>query len=110
MERNSKARPKSKQTKRKGDTCDGTHALYEGGESTLNAFKSGLIPFKSAQGRWPKILTPKQMFEKLPIAYAEVQAGNIFEHFLYEIRQTIFSLYWTKKNTKKVYNNIMNSI
>ena len=57
----------------------------------------------------PKKL-PKQMFEKLPIAYAEVQAGNIFEHFLYEIRQTIFSLYWTKKNTKKVYNNIMNSI
>ena len=57
-----------------------------------------------------KILTPKQILHRLPIALAQVKAGNTSENFLTEIRQTIYSLCGAKEITKKVYNNIMNSI
>ena len=57
-----------------------------------------------------KILTPKQILHRLPIALAQVKAGNTSENFLTEIRQTIYSLCGAKEIAKKVYNNIMNSI
>ena len=57
-----------------------------------------------------KILTPKQMLQRLPTALAQVKAGNTSEKLLNEIRQIIYCLYRTKKVTKKVHNNIMNSI
>ena len=57
-----------------------------------------------------KILTPKQMLQRLPIALAQVKAGNTSENLLNEIRQIIYSLYGAKRITKKVYNNTMNSI
>ena len=50
------------------------------------------------------------MIERLPIALAQVTAGNTSENVLNEIRQIIYSLYQAKEITKKVYNNIMNSI
>ena len=50
------------------------------------------------------------MFQILPIALAQVKAGNTSENFLNEISQIIYSLYRAKKITKKFYNNIMNSI
>ena len=34
-----------------------------------------------------KILTPKQMLQRLPIALAQVKAGNTSENLLNEIRQ-----------------------
>ena len=40
-----------------------------------------------------KILTPKQMLQILPIALAQVQAGNTSENLLNEIRQILYSLY-----------------
>ena len=36
-----------------------------------------------------KILTPKQMLQRLPIALAQVETGNTFEHLLNEIRQIL---------------------
>ena len=57
-----------------------------------------------------KILTPKQMLQILPIAFAQVKAGNKSENLLNEIRQTAYSLNRAKEITNKVYNNIMNSI
>ena len=57
-----------------------------------------------------KILTPKQMLERLPIALAQVKAGNNSESLLNQIRQTVYSLYQSKQITKKVYNNIIWSI
>ena len=57
-----------------------------------------------------KILSPKQMLQRLPIALAQVTAGNTSEKVLNEIRKVIYSLYREKEITKKVYNNIMNSI
>ena len=66
--------------------------------------------YKAKHGKGLKILTPKQMLQRLPIALAQVKAGNTSENLLNEIRQIIYSLYRAKEITKKVYNNIMNSI
>ena len=55
-----------------------------------------------------KILTPKQILQRLPVSLAQLKAGNISENLLNEIRQIIYSLYQNKEITKKVYNNIMN--
>ena len=57
-----------------------------------------------------KILTPKQMLQRLPIALAQVKAGNNSESLLNEIRQIVYSLYQSEQITKKVYNNIIKSI
>ena len=61
-------------------------------------------------GKGPKILTPTQMFQRLPIALAQIKAGNTSEKLLNQIGQIIYLLYREKQITKKVYNNIMNSI
>ena len=66
--------------------------------------------YKAKHGRGLKILTPKQMFQRLPIALAQVKAGNNSESLLNEIRQIVYSLYQSKEITKKVYNNIIKSI
>ena len=50
------------------------------------------------------------MLQRLPIALAQVKAGNTPENLLNEIRQIIYSLYLAKEITKTVYNDIMNSI
>ena len=50
------------------------------------------------------------MLQRLPIAIAHVKAGKTSENFLNEIRQIIYSWYRAKEITKKLYNNIMNSI
>ena len=57
-----------------------------------------------------KILSSKQMLQRLPIALSQVKLGNTSENVLNEIRQVIYSLYREKEITKKVYNNIINSI
>ena len=50
------------------------------------------------------------MLQRLPIALAQVKAGNISEYLLNETSQILYSLYQGKEITKKVYNNIMKSI
>ena len=57
-----------------------------------------------------KILTPKQLLQRLPIALAKVRAGNNSESLLIKIRQIVYSLYQSKQITKKVYINIIKSI
>ena len=57
-----------------------------------------------------KILTPKQMLQRLPVALVQVKAGNTSENLLNEIRKIIYSLYRAKEITEKVYNDIINSI
>ena len=61
-------------------------------------------------GKGLKILTPKQLLQRLPIALAQVKAGNNSENLLNEIRQIVYFLYQSKEITKKVYNNIIKSI
>ena len=62
------------------------------------------------EGTELKILTPNQMLKRLPIALAQVKTGNNSESLLNEIRQIVYSLYRSKEITKKVCNNIINSI
>ena len=50
---------------------------------------------------WLKILTPKQMLQRLPIALAQMKVGNNSESLLNEIRQIVYSLYQSKQITKK---------
>ena len=57
-----------------------------------------------------KILTPKQLLQRLPIALAKVRAGNNSESLLNKIRQIVYSLYQLKQITKKVCNNISKSM
>ena len=45
---------------------------------------------KGAKGTELKILTPKQMLERLPIVLAKVKAGNNPESLLNEIRQIVY--------------------
>ena len=66
--------------------------------------------YKIKQGTGLKILTSKQMLQRLPIALEQVKAGNNLENLLNEIRQIVYSLYVSKEITKKVYNNIIKSI
>ena len=40
-----------------------------------------------------KILTPKQMLQRLPIALVQVKADNTSENLLNEIRHIIYSLH-----------------
>ena len=65
---------------------------------------------KQKYGEGLKILSPKQILQRLPIALAQVKAGNTSKNLLNKIRQIIYSLYREKGSTKKVYNKIINSI
>ena len=48
---------------------------------------------KEQEGTGLKILTPNQLLKRLPIALAQVKAGNNSESLLNEIRQIVYSLY-----------------
>ena len=47
------------------------------------------------------------MLQRLPIALAQVKAGNNSESLLNEIRQIVYSLYQSKQITKNLYNNLI---
>ena len=61
---------------------------------------------KQQKAKGIKILTPKKMLQRFPIAFAQVKAGIKWN----EIRQITYSLYQEKEIAKKVYNNIKSSI
>ena len=50
------------------------------------------------------------MLKRLPIALAQINAGNNSESLLNKIRQIVYSLYRSKEITKKVCHNIIKSI
>ena len=76
----------------------------------LNTFKSVIFTLQSTKGTCLKILTLKQMLDRLTIALVQVIAGNTSENLLNEICQIIYSLFWEKEIIQKVYNNTMNWI
>ena len=96
----------------KSDVLDSVRALVKGRELMYNAFRSGIFHRleNSQEGEGLKILALNQMLKRLPIPLAQVKAGNNSESLLNEIRQIVYSLYRSKEITKKVYNNIINSI
>ena len=54
--------------------------------------------WEKISGKGLKLLTLKQMLQKLPIALMQVKGGNTSENVLNEIHRIIYSLYWAKKN------------
>ena len=95
---------------KKGNAFESVNTLYEDRELILNAFRSGIFPIKEKQGKGLKILTLKQMLQRLPIALAQVKAAKTSENLLNVTIEIIYSLYRAKEITKKVYNNIVSSI
>ena len=92
--------------------------FYLSREEVINFFRDYIEMLSDAnynarknetEGKGLKILTPKQMLQRLPIALAQVKAGNNSESLLNEIRQIVYSFYQSKTITKKVYNDIIKS-
>ena len=61
-------------------------------------------------GKGLKILTNKQMLNRLSILLAQIEAGNNLIQLKNEARQILYSLYRSKVLTKTVYNNLIKSI
>ena len=61
-------------------------------------FKAKKLAKEDQKGEGLKILTPNQMLKRLPIALAQIKAGNNSESLLNEISQIVYSLYRSKKN------------
>ena len=111
-------KPRSQEKKQEKEiVLKNLYNFFEGREKTLDAFESKIFLTKSKGAgilnpdhSKLKVLTPKQMLQKLPIALAQVKAGNNSVSLLNEIRQIVYSLYKSKQITKKVYKNIIKSI
>ena len=59
-----------------------------------------------SSGSGLKLLTNEQMLNRLPILFAQIQAGNNSKSVKNEVRQILYSLYRSKVLTKTVYNSI----
>ena len=70
--------------------------------------KSGSDTSKKDEGL--KILTNKQMINRLPILLGQIEAGNNSIKLKNEARQILYSLYRSKVLTKTVYNNLIKAI
>ena len=64
---------------------------------------------KIQSGQGLKLLTASQMFCRLPISLAQLNAGNS-EKLKNEIRQLLCSLYRSKKLTKHIYKSLVDII
>ena len=69
-----------------------------------------LLRNMNKEGKGLKILTNKQMLNRLPILIAQIQAGNNSKKLRNELRQILYSLYRSKALTKTVYNNLIKVI
>ena len=106
-------RDKSEEQKK---TIDNIKILYNSREKVAKMFNdyarnmSRNVYDSKQEGTGLKILNPKQMLQRLPIALAQIKAGNNSQSLLNETRQIVYSLHQSKEITKKVYNNILKSI
>ena len=95
-----KTKPRDEEKKKeKKNVLANLHKFFEGREKVLNAFDSKIFPIKTKGTGYLesepfsfKILTSNQMLKRLPIALAQVKAGNNSESLLNEIRQIVYSL------------------
>ena len=75
--------------------------IFDLTEKIINFFRDYSIllskaKYKAKHEKGLIILSPKQMLQRLPIALAQVKAGNKSENLLNQIRQIINSLYRAK--------------
>ena len=97
-----KTKPRDPEKRKlRSDVLNSVSSLVQGREMVLTAFKSGIfwVSKESQEGEGAnegeglKILTPNQMLTRLPIALAQVKAGNNSESLLNEIRKIVYSLH-----------------
>ena len=107
-----------KKTVEQKDTINNLEKRYMYKEEVTNFFRDYAEMLSDANydskqnetdGKGLKILTSKQMLQRLPISLAQVKTGNSSKALLDEIRQIVYSLYQSKQINKKVYNNIIKS-
>ena len=65
---------------------------------------------KNQDGHGLKILAPNQMLNILPISLTQLKAGSNSEGLTNGIRQLLHSLYRSKKLSKTIYNNLIDTI
>ena len=108
-----------KKTIEQKEVINNIEKFYNSIEEVINFFSDYIemlsnanynAKFKATEGTGLKILTPKQMIQRLSIVLAPVKADRNSESLLNEIRNIVYSLYQSKKITQKVYNNIIKSI
>ena len=93
-----------KRSEKQQETINNVENLYKSRQEGVNMFNnyarnmSKSIHKAKHEGKGLKILTPNQMLKRLPIALAQIKAGNNSERLLNEIRQIVYSLYQSKKN------------
>ena len=102
--------------------------VFKSRVKVLDAFKCGIFLLSPTKGKGQfsnlarvaciaeiskhkclRLLTFKQMLERLPIVHAQVKASNASEKLLNETCQITYSLQLTKE-IKKVYNNEFNKV
>ena len=110
----SKTKPHNPESikKLKEDVLNSAMALLKGRQMVFKAFESEIFlkPEELKKEAGLKLLSPKQILQRLPIAVAQIKAGNNSETLLNEIREIVYSLFQSKEITKKVYSKIIKSI
>ena len=100
-----------KKTLEQKEVINNLEHFHKSREEVINSFRDYVEMFSDAnynakqndtKGKGLKILTPKQMIQRLPIALAQVKVGNNSKILLNKIRQIIYSLYQSKEITRKV--------
>ena len=108
-----------KKTREQKETINNLEKFYKSREEVIIFFRDYIEMLSDTnynakqnetEGKGLKVLTPKQMLQRLPIALVQVKAGNNSEVLLNEIIQIVYSLYESKQITKKVYNNLIKSL
>ena len=100
----------ARKTQEQEEIINNLERFYVSRQEVINIFRDYTEMFSDAnyrakqnetKGKGLKILTPKQMLQRFPIALAQVKVGNKSENLLNEIRQIIHSLYQSKGITKR---------
>ena len=80
----SKTKPHNLESKKvKEDVLNNAWALLKERKMVFKAFESGIFlkTEELKKGTRLKVLTPKQMLQRFPIALAQIKAGNNLENF-----------------------------
>ena len=94
-----------KKTHKQKGAINNITRFYNSREETISFFRDyGKMILNAAhkskqnetKGKWLKILTPKQMLQRIKIALAQVKAGNNSESLLNQVIQIVYSLYQSK--------------
>ena len=87
-----------KKTTEQKKVINNLNNFYNSREEVINFFRDYIEMLSDAnydarqnetEGKGLKVLTPKQMLQRLPKALAQVKAGNNSESLLHEIRQIV---------------------